>query len=429
MSAVSVQGVGKAFKRYPSQWARAMEWLFRTPHHEKRWVLSDVSFEVAAGTAVGILGANGAGKSTLLKIVSRATAQTTGTVSVQGRVAALLELGMGFHPEFSGRQNALMAGQLLGLEVSALEAAMPEIERFADIGDFIDQPLRTYSSGMQMRLAFSVATSVRPDLLIIDEALSVGDVAFQRKCYQRIETFRAEGTTLLFVSHDIEAVKRLCSQALLLDGGSVASQGPVREVCDAYERAMFGRPLQSVGAEAETALPRVAEVVYDPSLASVSEQIYGTGEAEIQACWVASAAGQRINVVTAGEPVQWCYRVRFHERVTAPIFSMMLKTRDGHAVYGTDSSRVGEAQAGVPVVIEAGSVIVVAFEIETHLAPDQYFLNCGVRREHDSESAFLSRRVDAAILRVSSSPASSALVGPADLHGRLLVTPVGQDDV
>ena len=155
-------------------------------------------------------------------------------MAVEGRVAALLELGMGFHPEFSGRQNALMAGQLLGLDVSALEAAMPEIERFADIGDFIDQPLRTYSSGMQMRLAFSVATSVRPDILIIDEALSVGDVAFQRKCYQRIEAFRAEGTTLLFVSHDIEAVKRLCTQALFLDAGRVASQGPAREVCEGH---------------------------------------------------------------------------------------------------------------------------------------------------------------------------------------------------
>lgn len=429
MSAVSVQGVGKAFKRYPSQWARAREWLFRAPCHEKRWVLSDVSFEVAAGASVGILGANGAGKSTLLKIVSRATAPTTGAVTVQGRVAALLELGMGFHPEFSGRQNALMAGQLLGLEVSALEAAMPEIERFADIGDFIDQPLRTYSSGMQMRLAFSVATSVRPDLLIIDEALSVGDVAFQRKCYQRIETFRAEGTTLLFVSHDIEAVKRLCSQALFLDAGRVASQGPVREVCDAYERAMFGKPRKSVGAEAEVAVPTVVEEVYDPSLASVSEQIYGTGEVEIQACWLASATGQRINVVNAGDTVQWCFRVRFHERVTAPIFSMMLKTREGNAVYGTDSSRVGEARSGVPVAIDAGSVIDVTFEIDTHLAPDQYFLNCGVRCDHDDESAFLSRRVDAAILRVSSSPSSSALVGPADLRGRLLVTPLGQDDV
>ena len=428
MAAVSVRGVGKAFKRYPSQWARAKEWLFRVPSHEQRWVLSDVSFEVAAGTAVGILGANGAGKSTLLKIISRATAPTSGAVAVEGRVAALLELGMGFHPEFSGRQNALMAGQLLGLDVSALEAAMPEIERFADIGDFMDQPLRTYSSGMQMRLAFSVATSVRPDILIIDEALSVGDVAFQRKCYQRIETFRTEGTTLLFVSHDIEAVKRLCNQALFLDAGRVARQGPAREVCDAYERAMFGKPRSAVPASAEVDAPTDIETAYDPSLASVSEQVYGTGEAEIQSCWLASEAGQRINVVNAGDAVKWCFRVRFHERVAAPIFSMMLKTREGNAVYGTDSSLFGPAQSDMPVDVEAGSVIDVVFEIDTHLAPDQYFLNCGVRRGHDDESAFLSRRVDAAILRVSSSPVSSALVGPADLRGRLSITPAGQGD-
>ena len=429
MVAVSVQGVGKAFKRYPSQWARAKEWLFRVPSHEKRWVLSDVSFEVAAGTAVGILGANGAGKSTLLKIISRASAPTSGVVAVEGRVAALLELGMGFHPEFSGRQNALMAGQLLGLEVSALEAAMPEIERFADIGDFMDQPLRTYSSGMQMRLAFSVATSVRPDILIIDEALSVGDAAFQRKCYQRIEAFRSEGTTLLFVSHDIEAVKRLCTQALFLEGGKVASQGPAREVCDAYERVMFGKPRSAVGALTEVGTPTDVQNIYDPSLASVSEQVYGTGEAEIQSCWLTSSVGKRINVVNAGEAVQWCFRVRFHERVTAPVFSMMLKTREGNAVYGTDSSLCSEPQSDVPMNIDAGSVIDVVFEIDTHLAPDHYFLNCGVRRGHDGESTFLSRRVDAAILRVSSSPASSALVGPADLRGRLSITPAGKADV
>ena len=428
MAAVSVQGVGKAFKRYPSQWARAKEWLFRVPSHEKRWVLSDVSFEVAAGTAVGILGANGAGKSTLLKIISRATAPTSGAVAVEGRVAALLELGMGFHPEFSGRQNALMAGQLLGLELSALEAAMPEIERFADIGDFMDQPLRTYSSGMQMRLAFSVATSVRPDVLIIDEALSVGDVAFQRKCYQRIEAFRAEGTTLLFVSHDIEAVKRLCTQALFLEGGKVASQGSAREVCDAYERAMFGKPRNSSGEGAEGTAPTDAAGVFDPSMASVSEQIYGTGEAEIQSCWLASAAGQRINVVKAGDTVHWCFRVQFHESVSAPIFSMMLKTRDGNAVYGTDSSLIGGRHAGAPAEVNAGSVVDVVFEIHTNLAPDQYFLNCGVRREHEGESAFLSRRVDAAILRVSSSSMSSALVGPADLRGRLSITRARQGD-
>ena len=168
------------------------------------------------GAAFGIVGANGAGKSTLLKIIARATTSSEGSVTSNGRVAALLELGMGFHPEFTGRQNVMMAGQLLGLSLTEIEGAFSDIERFADIGDFMDQPLRTYWRGMQMRLAFSVATAVRPDVLIVDEALSVGDVAFQRKCYQRIEAFCAEGTALLFVSHDIEAVKRLCDQAIFL---------------------------------------------------------------------------------------------------------------------------------------------------------------------------------------------------------------------
>ena len=291
MSAVSVQGVGKAFKRYPSQWARAKEWLFRTPHHEKRWVLSDVSFEVAAGTAVGILGANGAGKSTLLKIVSRATAPTTGAVAVQGRVAALLELGMGFHPEFSGRQNALMAGQLLGLEVSALEAAMP-IESFADIGDFIDSHYAPTPAGCKCA-RLSVATSVRPDLLIIDEALSVGDVAFQRKCYQRIEAFRAEGTTLLFVSHDIDVGS---SQALFLDGGSGES-GPVREVCDAYERAIW-QTRQSVGKKQKPLCQRLPKR-FTTLLWHLLASRFMAPVRQKWACWLASATGPHHVVLRA----------------------------------------------------------------------------------------------------------------------------------
>ena len=153
MPVISAQGIGKAYRRYPSQWARAREWLFRIRSHEERWVLRDVTLNVEAGAAIGIVGPNGAGKSTLLKIISRATNPTEGVVNVEGRVAALLELGMGFHPDFTGRQNALMSGQILGLELSEVEHHMPAIEQFADIGDFLDQPIRTYSSGMQMRLA------------------------------------------------------------------------------------------------------------------------------------------------------------------------------------------------------------------------------------------------------------------------------------
>ncbi|MDA9678017.1 ABC transporter ATP-binding protein [bacterium] len=423
MSAIVVRQVGKAYKRYASQWARAREWLFRIHSHEQRWVLQDVNFEVDAGAAVGILGANGAGKSTLLKIIARATTPTSGSAVVAGRVAALLELGMGFHPEFTGRQNALMAGQLLGAELAELDLAMPDIERFADIGDFMDQPLRTYSSGMQMRLAFSVATATRPDVLIIDEALSVGDAAFQRKCYQRIESFREQGTTLLFVSHDIEAVKRLCDQALFLAQGKVMSQGPVRGVCDAYEKALFGarrREAPVLGAASTSADQKRISHAYDPAIAPTCEQIYGTGEAVIESCWLEALDGEPVNVVNAGEPVRWCFVVHFKESVVAPIFSMMLKTREGEAVYGTDSVFLDETA----IDVSADTTLKVVFHIETALAPDQYFLNCGVRHEQGGESVFLSRRVDAAILQVSGSQKSTAVVGPADLGARLAVSPM-----
>ena len=314
MAVIRVEGVSKAFKRYPSQWARAREWFLGIQSHEIQWVLQDISFVVEAGSAMGILGANGAGKSTLLKIISGATTPTAGDVQIDGRVAALLELGMGFHPEFSGRQNAMMAGQLLGLDVSEVETSMHAIESFAGIGDFIDQPLRTYSSGMQMRLAFSVATAIRPEVLIIDEALSVGDAAFQRKCFQRIEDFRSQGTTLLFVSHDIEAVKRLCDKAVFLFEGRAENQGSVRAVCDAYERILFSGERDRV-LEQQNGFPGIGASIqpnyFDASLSPDCEQIYGSGEAEIEACWLESMKEKRINVVAAGELIRWCFDVRF----------------------------------------------------------------------------------------------------------------------
>ena len=425
MPVISAQGIGKAYRRYPSQWARAREWLFRIRSHEERWVLRDVTLNVEAGAAIGIVGPNGAGKSTLLKIISRATNPTEGVVNVEGRVAALLELGMGFHPDFTGRQNALMSGQILGLELSEVEHHMPAIEQFADIGDFLDQPIRTYSSGMQMRLAFSVATAVRPDVLIVDEALSVGDAVFQRKCYQRIESFRQQGTAMLFVSHDIEAVKRLCDEAIFLDQGSVKSQGPVRSVCDAYERAIFGG--EAVQESSEGAVDNMrssdeAGALYDGSLVTTCEQVYGSGEAEIESCWLESVDGQVMNVLSAGSAFRWCFVVRFHEAIHSPVFSMMLKTGEGQAVFGTDSQAVGPA----PTQVQEDERLRVSFELQAPLASGDYFLNCGVRQDSDGESVFLSRRVDAGLLRVRSAEASSALVGATELWATLRVDDIDE---
>src|SRR5471030_2067356 len=185
MGAITVSGLGKAYKQYPTRWSRLAEWLSPSaaPRHRLHWILRNIDFHVAAGEAVGLIGINGAGKSTLLKLITGTSQPTTGGVAMEGRVAALLELGMGFHPDFTGRQNVYMAGQLNGMSVPEIDALMPEIAAFADIGDYLDQPVRVYSSGMQMRLAFSVATARRPDILIVDEALAVGDMFFQQKCF------------------------------------------------------------------------------------------------------------------------------------------------------------------------------------------------------------------------------------------------------
>ncbi|MEZ8177308.1 ABC transporter ATP-binding protein, partial [Vibrio sp. 1F292] len=239
MGKITVNNVGKAYKLYNSRFARFIEWISPFTKHKLKWILSDINFSIEPGEAVGVVGINGAGKSTLLKMITGTTQPTDGDIMVEGRIAALLELGMGFHPDFSGRQNVYMAGQLQGLTSEEIDSCFSEIESFADIGDYIDQPVRVYSSGMQVRLAFAVATAIRPDILIVDEALSVGDASFQRKCFRRIEEFQDKGTTLLFVTHDIESMKRICDKGLLLNNGKLAAFGDAKSVADQYEKELF----------------------------------------------------------------------------------------------------------------------------------------------------------------------------------------------
>lgn len=418
-AALTVTNVSKAYKRYPGKWARAVEWATGRPRHEKTWVLRDISFTVQPGEAVGIVGVNGAGKSTLLKIITGTTQPTSGSVRIQGRVAALLELGMGFHPDFTGRQNAYMAGQLLGYGIEEITRVMPEIEAFAEIGDYIDQPVRVYSSGMQVRLAFSVATAVRPDVLIVDEALSVGDAAFQRKCFRRIESYQEAGTTLLFVSHDIETVKRLCDRALFIKAGALVQYGAAKQVCDEYEKFLFGGPRshaeKTSGAQG---IPEPVVAKYDPSLVASCEMVYGNGKADIEATWLEDVEGNRINVVESGTPFRWCYRVRFNEDVANPIFAMMLKTREGVALYGVDSTQF---QPDRPMP-QPGGCYDVSFTLENVLAPGTYYLNCGIRTETENGIEFLSRRIDSAILRVTTSVRQTVITGVLEMAAKLSIT-------
>lgn len=327
MGHIRVTGLGKAYKQYPTRWSRLAEWLipFSPIRHRQHWVLQDVAFEIAPGEAVGIVGVNGAGKSTLLKMITGTTQPTCGQIQLEGRVAALLELGMGFHPDFTGRQNAVMAGQLLGMQVEEIENLMPQIEHFAEIGEAIDHPVRTYSSGMQMRLAFSVATARRPDILIVDEALSVGDAYFQHKSFDRIRSFRKAGTTLLIVSHDRSAIQSICDSAILLEGGRMAMHGKPEEVMDYYNALLAEREGQTVR----------QEMLAGGQVQTVS----GTGEAGILSVRLLDERERPIDAAEVGQPVVLEVQVQVRQDIERLVLGFMIKDRLGQAMYGINTHR------------------------------------------------------------------------------------------
>lgn len=373
MGSILVSRLGKAYKQYPNRWSRLAEWVlpFRGARHKLKWVISDISFALSPGDAVGIIGINGAGKSTLLKLITGTTQPTSGSVAITGRVSALLELGMGFHPDFTGRQNAYMAGQLIGLSVEEISTLMPQIEAFADIGDYIDQPVRVYSSGMQMRLAFSVATVRRPDVLIVDEALSVGDAYFQHKSFDRIREFRKLGTTLLIVSHDRAAIQSICDRAILLDGGRLAREGSPEQVMDFYNALL-----------AERDSSKVAQVATEEGRVATSS---GTGEATVTRITLENEDGEALEVANVGAAVSLCVKVRVHQPVARLVLGYMIKDRLGQQIYGTNTHHMHtplvDMQAGdeaefrfsFPLNLGAGSysVTTALTSSETHLA-DNY---------------------------------------------------------
>ncbi len=325
MGTITVTNLGKAYKQYATRWSRLTEWV--TPghgrHHTLKWVLKNINFSVMHGEALGIIGINGAGKSTLLKMITGTTQPTTGGVFITGRVAALLELGMGFHPDFTGRQNTYMAGQLLGYRVEDIARLMPEIEAFAEIGDYIDQPVRVYSSGMQMRLAFSVATVQRPDVLIVDEALSVGDAYFQHKSFDLIRAFRKQGTTLLIVSHDKQAIQSICDRAILLNAGELAIEGEPEAVMDYYNAMLADHQNQTVNQIA----------LNDGKMQTVS----GTGEAQVIDIQLTDQAGNPLEVVDVGQQIRLKILVEVKKPIERLVLGYGIKDRLGQVIYGTNT--------------------------------------------------------------------------------------------
>lgn len=325
MSTITVTNLGKAYKKYPNKLSRLLDWIIpgQPKRHELKWVLKDINFIVNPGEAVGVVGMNGAGKSTLLKIITGTSGPTLGKVGINGHVSALLELGMGFHPDFTGRQNIYMAGQLLGISNQEIQQLMPEIEDFSEIGDYMDQPVRIYSSGMQMRVAFAVATARRPEVLIVDEALSVGDAYFQHKSFARIRKFRELGTTLLIVSHDRNAIQSICDRVILLDQGRVIKDSYPEEVFDFYNALI-----------AENENNRVQLNKLDDGRTQTTS---GTGEARVEEINLVNSDGLIADHIGVGEEVEIRVKIKVYHPIETLVFGFGIKDRLGQVMYGTNT--------------------------------------------------------------------------------------------
>jgi len=309
---------------------------------EELWALKDVSFAVEGGQTLGIIGPNGSGKSTLLKLITRILEPTSGRIAVNGKVSALIELGAGFHPDLTGRENVFLNGSLLGMSRKEMEEKFEEIVEFTELGRFIDMPLKHYSSGMQMRLGFAIATSVDPDILLIDEVLAVGDEAFQRKCLGKIAEFKRRGKTIVFVSHDLDAVRELCSEVIWLDGGVVRARGGPDEVIAQYLKDIgeeapleLAIPTEEVGqAAVEEAVQPVEE---PPEAAPQPPSRWGSGEVEITRVEFLDGRGNPCHIFRTGERMLARIHYLAHRRIERPVFGVAIYRSDGVHVNGPNT--------------------------------------------------------------------------------------------
>jgi lipopolysaccharide transport system ATP-binding protein len=354
---LSVQNLGKAFRTYRSEWQRFARW-FGIPAKacEEHWVLRHVNFDIQAGEAIGIIGQNGAGKSTLLKMITGTLHPTEGRVQINGRIAAILELGMGFNPELTGRQNVFHAAGLMGFSAEKIQQAMPNIEAFAEIGEYFDEPVRIYSTGMQMRVAFSVATAYRPEILIVDEALSVGDTYFQHKSFNRIREFQEKGTALLIVTHDSTAIKNLCHRAILLESGCIIKDGKPEEVFDFYNALL---------AQKDNDIIEVLKLENGRTQTSS-----GTGEAKIEEFSLCNNEGCSVETVGVGEQIILSVKAKVYEDIESLVLGYSIKDRLGQVMYGTNTWHTKQ----VITKLKIGNEYLFKIKFFVNLGPGSYSL-------------------------------------------------------
>jgi len=366
---VLVQNVSKLYRLYRRPADRLRELLpGAAPAHRDFWALRDVSFELERGETLGLVGPNGCGKSTLLQMVSGILQPTMGRVVTRGRIAALLELGAGFNPEFSGRENVYLNGEIMGLSRSEIDRAMPSIEAFAEIGEFMERPVKEYSSGMYVRLAFSTAIHVDPEILIVDEALAVGDAVFANRCVRKFQELRERKITVLFVSHDLGLVKQLSDRAILLLNGRIEAVGAPNDVINRY-----------IGLVLEKQAPETRQERLRSSFR------HGDGTSEIVGVQMLNARGEETAAIASGEPVTVRVQARFHRAVSDPMVGILVRTRIGMDVYGTNT-RIEHAHLGD---FEAGQLLEVDFGIECWLTPQQYTLTAATQNADGSSHDWL----------------------------------------
>ena len=386
MTAIKVENLTKVYKLYRKPSDRLRDALHVLPPDrvsEKR-ALNDVSLSVAKGETVGVIGTNGSGKSTLLKLITGVVTPTEGTVTVDGHVSALLELGAGFNPEYNGIDNIYLNGMMIGFTEDQIRARLEDILSFADIGEYVYQPVKTYSSGMFMRLAFAVAINIDPDILIVDEALSVGDVFFQAKCYHKFDEFRKQGKTILFVSHDLSSIARYCDRVVLLHRGRLLGEGAPKEMIDVYKQLLVG--LKPVDAQAgDDTNPDALE--------------YGEGGAKILSFGVTDAQGRAVATVEKGSPFTVTMRVAIEKEIPAPVFAFTIRNTMGVEITGTNTM----VQEAFREAVHPGDVKEITFTQDMALQSGQYLLSFGVTGFEQSAFKVYHRLYDAGRLSVVSS--------------------------
>jgi ABC-type polysaccharide/polyol phosphate transport system ATPase subunit len=386
--AIRVAGLSKSFSIYARPLDMLKEMVLRRPIHRELWALKDVSFQVKAGEVIGIIGRNGSGKSTLLKILTGVLDKTEGEVAVNGKVSSILELGTGFHPEYTGRQNIFMGGMCLGMSRQEVEERLDWIIEFSELRDFIDQPLRTYSTGMKARLAFSTAISMDPDILFVDEALSVGDVKFNRKCYNTINQIREKGKTILLVSHDLNIVSSFCNKTILLDGGKIVAFGNPRDVTRIYHQLLYcetkkeeeadsaGNPPGETG-EREELREKAKERLSLAELSADAPYEIRCGarkEAEIIDFGILNQNGQRVTLLASGEKYIFFLHALFHEDVDDPAFGFNIRDVKGVNIFGMDTGWMNY----IIRPHERGEILEGKIDLTMWLTNGEFFLSAGI---------------------------------------------------